>query len=424
VILERALESPRHIEIQVFADRHGQALHLGERDCSVQRRHQKLIEEAPSPAVGAALRAAMGATAVAAVRAIGYEGAGTLEFLLDAQEIGFQGHAIEVRLCAEDAPRGFMPCSGTVQRWQAPPGLRVEHALCDGAAVPPHYDSMIAKLVAHGSTREDARRRLLRGLHELVALGLPTNQAFLARCLSHPVFAAGGATTDFIARHPHDLLRTDEAAQQRVLLLAAWLLRTTQGADPVGHGPHAGGQRSAPAPTLTHGLPVGLRLALNGEDHALRLTERAPGRFELALADAVHELQAVAVDAHQARCIIDGVMQRVVFHRDGAQLWLAQDGQAHAVEDRTYAPAARQGPAGGDGRVRAAMNGRVVALLVAPGEAVQAGQPVLTLEAMKMEHVHHAGVAGVVAALHATAGEQVAAGRVVVEISPASPPRP
>ena len=474
VILERALERPRHIEIQVFADRHGHAVHLGERDCSVQRRHQKLIEEAPSPAVDAALREAMGAAAVAAVKAIGYEGAGTLEFLLDEQgrfyfmemntrlqvehpvtealtgldlvawqlrvaageslplqqhEIHHQGHAIEVRLCAEDAPRGFVPCSGTVRRWQVPEGLRVEHALCDGAAVPPHYDSMIAKLVAHGPTREDARRRLLRGLHELVALGVTTNQAFLARCLEHPGFVAGAATTDFIARHQNELLRTDDAAQRLTLLLAAWLLRATQGADHASRtdctagtdrAPHVEGQRSAPAPTLTHDLPVGLRLALNGEDHALRLTERAPGRFEIAVAGALHELQAVTVDAHQARCIIDGVLQRAVFHREGALLWLSHAGQAHAVEDRTYAPALRQGAAGGDGRVRAAMNGRVVAVLVEPGQAVQAGQPLLTLEAMKMEHTHHAPVAGVVAALHATAGDQVAAGRVVVEISPAA----
>jgi geranyl-CoA carboxylase alpha subunit len=458
VILERALERPRHIEIQVFADRHGHAVHLGERDCSVQRRHQKLIEEAPSPAVDAALRQAMGAAAVAAVKAIGYEGAGTLEFLLDEQgrfyfmemntrlqvehpvtealtgldlvawqlrvaageplplqqhEIHPRGHAIEVRLCAEDAPRGFLPCSGTVRRWQAPAGLRVEHALCDGAVVPPHYDSMIAKLVAHGPTREDARRRLLRGLHELVALGVTTNQAFLARCLEHPGFGAGAATTDFIARHQDELLRTDEAAQRLTLLLAAWLLRTPAHAV-------ASGLTHALSDGLNHGLPVGLRLTLDGQPHALRVTERTPGHFEMVLAGKVHTLQGEALREGHGACTVDGVLQRVVFHREGPLLWLSHAGRAHAVEDMTYAPATRQGAAGGDGRVRAAMSGRVVAVLVAPGQAVQAGQPLLTLEAMKMEHAHHAPVAGVVTALHAAAGDQVAAGRVVVEISPAA----
>ncbi|WP_043114168.1 acetyl-CoA carboxylase biotin carboxylase subunit, partial [Pseudacidovorax intermedius] len=239
VILERAIVRPRHIEIQVFADRHGHAIHLGERDCSVQRRHQKLIEEAPSPAVDAALRARMGATAVAAVKAIRYEGAGTLEFLLDAEgryyfmemntrlqvehpvteaitgldlvalqlrvaagepvgiaqeDVRFSGHAIEVRLCAEDADQGFMPQSGTMALWQMPPQLRVEHALQSGAEIPPYYDSMIAKLIAHGDSREDARRLLMAGLEDAVALGVTTNQAFLHRCLGHDVFAAGGAT--------------------------------------------------------------------------------------------------------------------------------------------------------------------------------------------------------------------------------------
>src|SRR6202790_1554383 len=251
VILERAIADPRHIEIQVFGDAFGNAIHLGERDCSVQRRHQKLIEEAPSPAVSPELRAQMGGIAVAAVKSIGYEGAGTLEFLLDAsgefyfmemntrlqvehpvteaitgldqvelqlrvaggeplgleqEDIKFSGHAIEVRLCSEDAAHDFMPQSGRMAMWQMPGELRVEQALCSGFEIPPFYDSMIAKIVSHGATRDEARRVLIHGLEQTVAFGVTTNQAFLAACLRHPEFATGGATTAFVGRNRADLL--------------------------------------------------------------------------------------------------------------------------------------------------------------------------------------------------------------------------
>ncbi|MGH6777399.1 MAG: acetyl-CoA carboxylase biotin carboxylase subunit, partial [Bradyrhizobium sp.] len=250
LILERAIENPRHIEIQVFGDVYGNAIHLGERDCSVQRRHQKLIEEAPSPAVSPELREAMGAVAVEAVKRLSYEGAGTLEFLLDPEgtfyfmemntrlqvehpvteaitgldlvelqlrvargeplglrqeEVAFAGHAIEVRLCSEDASRDFMPQSGTMARWQMPDGIRVEHALRSGSEVPPFYDSMIAKLVSHGATREEARARLICALEQTIALGVTTNQAFLMSCLRHPAFARGQATTAFIESHRVEL---------------------------------------------------------------------------------------------------------------------------------------------------------------------------------------------------------------------------
>src|SRR3954453_4436086 len=250
VILERAIDDPRHIEIQVFGDACGNAVHLGERDCSVQRRHQKLIEEAPSPAVSPQLRARMGAVAVQAVKALGYEGAGTLEFLLDGDgqfyfmemntrlqvehpvtealtgldlvewqlrvaageplplrqdNIRFSGHAIEVRLCSEDADHDFMPQSGWMALWQMPQSIRVEHALQSGAEIPPYYDSLVAKLISHGATREEARARLITALEQAVALGVATNQSFLLSCLRHPAFAQGRATTAFIGTHRDEL---------------------------------------------------------------------------------------------------------------------------------------------------------------------------------------------------------------------------
>ena len=455
VILERAIVEPRHIEIQVFADRHGNAVHLGERDCSVQRRHQKLIEEAPSPAVDAALRARMGEAAVAAARAIGYEGAGTLEFLLDREggfffmemntrlqvehpvteaitgldlvewqlrvaagerlplaqdDIRFCGHAIEVRLCAEDAAQGFMPQSGTMHRWQAAGNIRTDHALRPGAEIPPYYDSMIAKLVAHGATREEARRKLALGLDDTVALGVTTNQAFLSRCLGHPGFVAGEATTAFIGRNEAALLAVDEAARRRAVLAAAWLLHRTQCAP--GDPAHRGQTR------LFSRLPVGLDLEFDGERVSLRVAQTGEHDFAVELEERVHGLTAVEVLPESARFVLDGVMESVPFVREGAVLHLRCGGVAHKVEDLTRTPAARAGGAAGDGRVKAAMNGRVVAVEVRIGESVDAGKPLLTLEAMKMEHVHAADVAGSVKAVHATMGDQVAAGQILIEIEP------
>ena len=455
VILERAIVAPRHIEIQVFADRHGHAIHLGERDCSVQRRHQKVIEESPSPAVGAALRERMGATAVAAAKAIGYEGAGTLEFLLDAegqywfmemntrlqvehpvteavtgldlvelqlriaageplpleqQDVRMDGHAIEVRLCAEDPQQGFMPQSGRLAAWRPSPGLRTEHALCDGADVPPFYDSMIAKLVAHGRTRGEARRRLIAGLRDTVALGVATNQQLLQRALSHPVFVAGHATTAFIAEHAAALLAPDAATQERAVWLAALLLQT--------------GERGWPSP-LAHTLPNALRFALDGTVHAARVTPQGAGRFDVAAdtADASApgriELLSLSGDGH-LRFSCGGVSeQAMVVRASEGRAWFHFHGKAFELQDLTHVAVPRADAAGGDGLLRASMNGRVIALLVAEGDAVAAGQPLVTLEAMKMEHVHCAPRAGRVAALHVAVGAQVAARHVVAEIADA-----
>ncbi len=451
VILERAIENPRHIEIQVFGDSHGNAIHLGERDCSVQRRHQKLIEEAPSPAVSAELREKMGAVAVTAVKALGYEGAGTLEFLLDAtgrfyfmemntrlqvehpvteaitgldlvelqlrvargdplpirqEDVRFSGHSIEVRLCAEDAGRDFMPQSGRMLRWEIPQNIRVEHALESGSDIPPFYDSMIAKLISHGASREEARSKLICALEQVVAFGVTTNQAFLVTCLRHPVFARGQATTALIERHRLELLAKKDMSADAAL--ACLLLYATD--------PHARPWRSGR--TLAATFPVPMRVELEGRIHELEIVRSREGGY-IVTDGAEHRFEIEDVAANLIRFRHDGVMESAKFIRDRDRLYFLHRGSTCAVRDLTLAPPQAAGLAGGDGKVRAAMNGRVVAVLVKPGERVSVGQPVMTLEAMKMEHVHTAAVAGTVAAIDVAEGEQVTTGRIVVEIEAA-----
>jgi geranyl-CoA carboxylase alpha subunit len=454
VILERAIANPRHIEIQVFGDRHGNAIHLGERDCSVQRRHQKLIEEAPSPAVSKELRARMGAISVAAIQSIGYEGAGTLEFLLDASgefyfmemntrlqvehpvteaitgldlvelqlrvaageplglkqdDVSFSGHAIEVRLCSEDAAHDFMPQSGRIALWQMPKHLRVEHALQSGSEIPPFYDSMIAKIISHGATREEARRKLIYGLEQTIAFGVTTNLAFLAGCLRHPTFAAGEATTGFIGQYRGDLLasRSEELSD---IALAALLLHVTDRHAP----PWRKGR------TLAATFPVPARIELDGKICELEIVRERDGGY------------VVGIDGHEVRFEIDelgcdticyrvnGLTESARFFRDGERLYILYHGVTFSVRDLTLLAPAAATAGGSDGKVRAAMNGRIVAVLVRQGERVEAGQPVMTLEAMKMEHVHTAPVSGMISAIDVAEGEQVTTGKIVAEIE-ASP---
>jgi geranyl-CoA carboxylase alpha subunit len=455
VILERAIADPRHIEIQVFGDRHGNAIHLGERDCSVQRRHQKLIEEAPSPKVTPELRARMGAIAVAAIKSIGYEGAGTLEFLLDgngafyfmemntrlqvehpvteaitgldlvelqlrvasgeplgvAQEnVKFSGHAIEVRLCSEDAARDFMPQSGRMALWQLPDGIRTEHALQSGSEIPPFYDSMIAKLISHGATRDEARGKLITGLERTAAFGVTTNQEFLVACLRHSAFAVGEATTAFIGNHRDDLLAPRAGAEGADAALAALLLYVTNP-----HAPLWRGGRS-----LAATFPVALRIDLGDSSHLaheLEIVRERDGSYVASTdgGEQLFEIDVLGSDTVHFRS--NGLTESAKFLRDGDRLYALHRGANISVHDLTFAKPVSATAAGGDGKVRAAMNGRVVAVLVKDGETVAPGQPVMTLEAMKMEHVHVAGIGGTIAAINVVEGEQVTTGKIVAEIA-------
>jgi geranyl-CoA carboxylase alpha subunit len=451
VILERAIVDPRHIEIQVFGDRYGNAVHLGERDCSVQRRHQKLIEEAPSPKVTRKLRARMGDVAVAAVKQLRYEGAGTLEFLLDPsgefyfmemntrlqvehpvteaitgldlvelqlrvasgeplglvqEDIKFSGHAIEVRLCSEDTDHDFMPQSGTMALWQMPDGVRVEHALQSGSEIPPFYDSMIAKIISYGADRNEARGRLICALEQTAAFGVATNQGFLISCLRHPGFANGEATTSFIGKHRDELL-APRANDKAETALAALLLYVTN--------PHAPPWRNGRSLAAT--FPLTLRIDLGHGAQEVDIVRGRDGGYVAVVDSSELRFEIDELGSDTIRFRSDGMMETARFLRDGDRLYVLHRGVTIAVRDLTLAAPVSAAAAGGDGKVRAAMNGRVVALLVKPGEQVAAGQPVMTLEAMKMEHVHTAGVAGTVSSIDVAEGEQVTTGRIVVEIA-------
>ena len=399
VILERALLAPRHVEVQVFADAHGHCIHLGERDCSVQRRHQKLIEESPSPAVDAKLRAKLGAAAIAVARAAGYVGAGTVEFLLDEQgsfwfievnarlqvehpvtemltgldlvewqlrvaageplplgqeDIRFDGHAIEARLCAEDPARDFLPQAGRLALWQPAGDVRVDHALESGMEIPPYYDSLIAKLIGHGRTRAEACEKLAAALDATVALGVTTNKSFLAAVLRDPVFAGPGATTAFLAER-----------------FAGWKV-----------------------PEVDERFARGLYAAACAE---------AAGYGEWS-----GWTNAARAEPPSAPCILED-----------STLHFAAGGHAYSWRDTTMDPPQRAAAGLAGGRLAAPMNGRVVAVHARPGDKVEAGGALVVLEAMKMEHTLAAPATLRVKSVHVVKGAQVAPGNLLMEFEAA-----
>ncbi|WP_419735493.1 acetyl/propionyl/methylcrotonyl-CoA carboxylase subunit alpha [Pseudomonas sp. COR18] len=454
LILEQALIEPRHVEIQLFGDSHGNLLYLGERDCSIQRRHQKIVEEAPCPIMTAELRQAMGEAALQAGRAVNYVGAGTVEFLLDTsgrfyflemntrlqvehpvtelitgldlvawqldiaaglplplrqEQVTLQGHAIEVRLYAEDPTHGFLPQTGQVLGWEPPrsEGVRIDHGLLEGQAVSPFYDPLLAKLIAHGATREEARRRLLRAVEDCVLLGLASNQRLLASLLRHPSFAAGDFSTAFIVEH----LDADPSLQayqpsSRELALATALFYQ---AGAVPHGARLGGWRN------NAGVPRCYRLALGETAIDLQLLARHDTSLLVSHAGQQVEVRLLECDGRWVTAELDGVRRRHAYRLDGEQLWLFTRPGNLLLRDLSLAVTQGQAAAS-SGTVKAPMDGAIVDVLVSEGSTVSKGQLLMVLEAMKMEHPLKAAIDGVVRRVQANRGDQVKSRQILLVV--------
>jgi len=440
LILERAVVDARHVEVQVFGDAHGNIIHLGERDCSAQRRNQKVLEESPSPAVDAALRARMGETAVAAARAIGYVGAGTVEMLLAADgsyyflemntrlqvehpvtefvtgldlvdwqlrvaageplplgqdQVQLRGHAIEARLYAEDPDANYAPQTGPILCWRAPAAdlARTDTGIGEGRSVGADYDPMLAKIIAHGANRDEARRKLVRALEATVLLGLRSNRGQLIELLQDEVFRSGGVTTRWLDTRTAPP-RDDAAAARQAAALAAVLSSRVAAAS----GWRSSGSLSWPVKLLLIGV---------GEPEAIRCAvEETPDGYSVTGADGI-ATRLVAVSNAAPRYVfeIDGLRRAIHAVRDADGAWHVQDGARLWVFELPAASSA-SAAAHATGPV-APMSGRVAEIFVAAGEAVEKGGLLMTLEAMKMYHEIRAGRAGRVAELLVAVGQQV-----------------
>jgi len=453
VFLEKYLESPRHVEVQILGDRHGAYVHLNERDCSIQRRHQKIVEETPSPAVTPQLRSELGAAALRIAAAVGYENAGTVEFMLSPDgsfyflevnarlqvehpvtemvtgvdlvreqieiaaggklrlaqgDVAPRGHAIEARIYAEDPDNGFLPSSGRVLdvRWPSGPGIRVDAGIDAGSTVTTDYDPMLAKVIAHGASREEALSRLQTALRECHVAGISTNVGFLRWLVHEPDFAAGKAATDFLDTHRWPGASVDLDNEELWALAGAGTLQTL------------GSWRPAPQPRtirfvgpavhtigVTFDWRTGGWRCREGEREAIVRAAGEPSHFDVLESAQPHRARAWRT-------------------RDGVELAVGEPPQRRtytvdALEDVAHAGAHATARAG-SGSATAPMSGTVVKIECAPGALVSAHQVLAVIEAMKMEHAIAAPFDGRVRSVNVRTGDRVDAGAVLVEIEPAA----
>jgi len=460
VFLERFVEDPRHVEVQIVGDTGGEVVHLFERECSIQRRYQKIVEESPSPAVDETLRAELGSAAVAAGKAIGYTGAGTVEFVLDqggeffflevntrlqvehpvtelvtgldlvalqlriaeghplpAEVAGarIDGHAIEVRLYAEDVPAGYLPATGTLHRFAVPelPGIRVDAGVTDGSVVSPHYDPMLAKVIAHGATRAEAARTLARALAQAAVHGVTTNRDLLVGILRDAEFLAGGTDTGFLPRHP-ELVTPDVSAGEGVRAIAAALALQAEhrATAPVVRGLPSG-WRNVGGPPQTVAYAVGdrtLEVSYAFRRDGLSAHVSGIGGYSTGIHSHVAEPHRVVLE-------VDGVRRSYRVHRAGGQTFI--DGPDGSSAFRDVPRFADPNTVAHAGSLLAPMPGTVIRVLAATGDAVTAGAALVVLEAMKMEHTVAAPVDGVVGEVHVSPGDQVETRQVLAVVEDA-----
>lgn len=445
LMLERALLTPRHIEVQLIGDQHGHLIALGERECSVQRRHQKIVEEAPSTALTPELRQRICDTAVSIGQQIGYYNAGTVEFLLDTDGQFYfmemntrlqvehpvtemiygidlvrwqiriaegerltdimgdappqaRGHAVEVRVYAEDPSNQFLPVTGAIQRFHASPHVRTDTGVRSGDVVSPYYDPMIAKVIAHADTRAEALRTLHYALGEMQLIGITNNIAYLRRLLLHPDHTAGKLSTRFVDEHPE--LLPEPTTVPPAAFIAAALSRTDIGR----HWRNF------------HNRPITQRFVAGDTTITVSIQATGRGQLEAAVGDATHLLEVHHDDGSQKTFTLNGHRRRATVIAADEQLWVHLDGTTYALRWVNPLPiaAARRETAGS---LRAPMPGKVIRVAVTEGQSVAAGDLLMILEAMKMEHRIEAPYAGVVSAIRYQQGETVNADEILLELA-------
>lgn len=471
LILELVIAEPRHVEFQIFGDTHGNVVHVGERECTIQRRHQKIVEETPSTALTPELRERMGEAAVLAGKRLGYTGAGTVEFILapngdfyflevntrlqvehpvtelvtgldlvrwqilvaegrplplEQHEIAFHGHAVEVRIYAEDPARGFLPATGRVALWRTPEGdgVRVDVGIQTGDEVTPYYDPMLAKVCAWGATREEALRRLDRALGQTVLFGVRNNVDYLRRVLLHPAHVAGQISTAFVQRYADDLLAGPEMAEGENEQIAwAGIAVTLRRLANQGAGRNWRNNRWRPVIERFSG---GSFADTEDESAALpveiRLAAQRDGAFDAEALVGSHKLAMRVIVKGEGKDELDVELNRrrvraLVIHAGGDEWWARVGERTVHLVWRDPLPRA-SALAHHGGSLTAPMPGQVIAVHVTEGQRVRRGDALFILEAMKMEHTVRAPSDGVVTSVRFAVGDQTPAGALLAEVTP------